>query len=179
MPLSCSAKLQPWDSCVSKRLSLREFQQNILDRIQQKEVAGDRITTLGIQVGQGFWLVEMQDISEVLPVPPLTAVPLTQPWYRGVANVRGNLYGIADLAAFMGQGDMPNAAQGRVILVAQKFAINVGFLVVRVLGLRDARSWEYEDREGEGYFKDEQGQMWRKLDVTQLLQQPDFLQIGI
>ena len=66
MLLSYSAKLQHWDSFVSKRLSLREFQQNILDRIQQKEVAGDRITTLGIQIGQGFWLVEMQDISEVL-----------------------------------------------------------------------------------------------------------------
>ena len=164
---------------MSKRLSLREFQQNILDRIQQKEVAGDRASTLGIQVGQDLWLVEMQDVGEVLPVPPLTVVPLTQPWYRGVANVRGNLYGITDLAAFMGQSEMPNVGQGRVMLVAQKYAFNVGFLVARVLGLRDARSWQVEEKDGEAYYKDEQGQMWRKLDVTQLLQQPDFLQIGI
>lgn len=164
---------------MSKRLSLREFQQSILDRIQQKEVAGDRASTLGIEVGQNLWLVEMQDVSEVLPLPPLTPVPLTQPWYQGVANVRGNLYGITDLAAFMGQSEMTNVAQGRVLLVAQKFAINVGFLVTRVLGLRDARSWQVEEKDGEMYYKDEQGQMWRKLDMTQLLQQPDFLQIGI
>ena len=164
---------------MSKRLSLREFQQSILDRIQKKEVAGDRATTLGVEVGQDLWLVEMQDVSEVLPLPPLTPVPLTQPWYRGVANVRGNLYGITDLAAFMGQGEMSNMGQGRVLLVGQKFAINVGFLVTRVLGLRDARNWQFEEKEGEAYYKDEQGHLWRKLDVPQLLQQPDFLQIGI
>ena len=164
---------------MSKRLSLREFQQSILDRIQQKEVAGDRASTLGVQVGQDLWLVEMQDVSEVLPLPHLTPVPLTQPWYRGVANVRGNLYGITDLAAFMGKGEATNIVHGRIMLVAQKFAFNVGFLVTRVMGLRDVRGWQYEDRDGEVYYKDEQGQMWRKLDVTQLLQQPDFLQIGI
>lgn len=164
---------------MSKRLSLREFQKSILDRIQQKEVVGDRASTLGIQLGQDFWLVEMHDVGEVLPMPPLTPVPLTQPWYRGVANVRGNLYGITDLAAFMGQSETPSVGQGRVLLVAQKFAFNVGFLVTRVLGLRDSRSWQYEEKDGEAHYKDEQGQMWRKLDVTQLLQQPDFLQIGI
>lgn len=164
---------------MSKRLNLREFQQNILDRIQQNEVAGDRASTLGVQMGQGLWLIEMQDIGEVLPIPPLTPVPLTQPWYRGVANVRGNLYGIADLAAFMGQIETPGVGQGRVLLAAQKFAFNVGFLVTRVLGLRDVTSWQREEKDGEAYYKDEQGQLWRKLDVAQLLQQPDFLQIGI
>lgn len=164
---------------MSKRLSLREFQQSILDRIQQKEVAGDRASTLGIEVGHDLWLVEMQDISEVLPIPPLTPVPLTQSWYRGVANVRGNLYSITDLAEFMGQSEISGGAQSRVLLVAQKYAINVGLLVTRVLGLRDVRGWQYEDKDGEAHYKDEQGQMWRKLDVAQLLQQPDFLQIGI
>ena len=158
---------------MSKRLNLREFQQSILDRIQQKEVAGDRASTLGVEVGNGFWLVDMQDVSEVLPV------PLTQAWYRGVANVRGNLYSITDLAEFMGQSETANVMHGRVLLVAQKYACNVGFLVSRVLGLRDVRSWQYEEKDGETYYKDEQGNMWRKLDVTQLLQQPDFLQIGI
>lgn len=164
---------------MARRFSLREFQQNIIDRIQQKEIAGDRISTLGIQVGPDYWVVEMQDINEVLAVPPVTPVPLTQPWHYGVANVRGNLYSISDLAAFMGRGETLNAGQSRVLLVSQKFACNVGLLVTRVLGLRDTRNWQYENKEGEARYQDEQGQVWRKLDVAQLLQQPDFLQIGI
>lgn len=164
---------------MAKRFSLREFQQKIIDRIQQKEVAGDRISTLGIQLGHDFWLVEMQEISEVLPLPDITPVHLTQPWYRGIANVRGNLYSIADLAAFMGQGETPNGMQTRILLVNPKFACNAGLIVARVLGLRDMRSWKYEVQDGETRYQDEQGQMWRKLEVAQLLLQPDFLQIGI
>ena len=164
---------------MGKRFSLREFQQKIIDRIQQREVAGDRISTLGIQVGQDNWLVEMQEISEVLPLPEITPVHLTQPWYLGVANVRGNLYSVADLAAFMGQGETPNNGQSRVLLVSHKFSCNAGLLVSRVLGLRDSTGWQHEMVEGETRYQDEQGQEWRKLEVAQLLLQPDFLQIGI
>lgn len=164
---------------MAKRFSLREFQQKIIDRIQQKEVAGDRISTLGIQVGEDYWLVEMQEISEVLPISDITPVHLTQPWYRGIANVRGNLYSIADLAAFMGQGETPNGLQTRILLVSPKFACNAGLIVGRVLGLRDARNWKHEVQDGETRYQDEQKQVWRKLEVAQLLLQPDFLQIGI
>ena len=164
---------------MAKRFSLREFQQKIIDRIQQKEVAGDRISTLGIQVGSDYWLVEMQEISEVLPLPDITPVHLTQPWYGGIANVRGNLYSIADLAAFMGLGKTPEGMQTRILLVSPKFACNAGLMVARVMGLRDTRSWKYEVQDGEARYQDEQGQVWRKLEVAQLLLQPDFLQIGI
>ena len=63
---------------MAKRFSLREFQQKIIDRIQQKEVAGDRISTLGVQLGEEYWLVDMHEISEVLPMPEITPVHLTQ-----------------------------------------------------------------------------------------------------
>ena len=164
---------------MAKSFGLREFQQKLLDRIQLQEAAGDRISTLGIQIGRAFWLVEMEDISEVLTLPTVATVPLTQPWYRGVANVRGNLYGIADLAAFMGQGETPEGGQCRVLLAAQKFSCNAGLLVTRVLGLRDTLKWQQEMKDGEVHWRDEQSHLWRKLDMSQLLQQPDFLQIGI
>lgn len=165
---------------MAKRFSLREFQQGILDRIQKQEAStSQHVATLGIQVGQSLWLIDMQDISEVLPPPSVTPVPLTQPWYRGVANVRGNLYSISDLAAFMGLGETHNDSQTRVLLTNPKLDCNVGLLVTRVLGLRDAMAWSHEVRDGEEQYHDEQGQMWRKLDLAQLVQQPDFLQIGI
>ncbi len=165
---------------MSKRFSLREFQQGILDRIQHQEtLAAERAATLGIQVGQGLWLIEMQDISEVLPPPSVTPVPLTQSWYRGVANVRGNLYSISDLAAFMGAGETQSDNQARVLLSNPKLDCNVGLLVTRVLGLRDTKAWSHEVLDGEEQYRDEQGQMWRKLDMAQLVQQPDFLQVGV
>lgn len=166
---------------MAKRLSLREYQQRIIDRIQiqQKGGAVDNISTLGIQVGKDNWLVEMQEIAEVLPLPDITPVRLTQPWFRGVANIRGNLYSISDLAAFMGLGETTASMQSRVLLVNPKFSCNAGLVVSRVLGLRDTKNWQYRATEGDAHYLDEQGQLWHKLDVGQLMLQPDFLQIGV
>jgi len=164
---------------MSKRFNLREFQQGVLDRLQaQVAGGGNRASTLGVQVGNELWLVEMSDISEVLSAPPLTRVPLTKPWYCGVANVRGNLYSIVDLAVFNGGAAIPLEGQSRVLLIGQKFAFNAGLLVSRVLGLRNATDWQSSEQDGEMRLQDAEGQKWHKLEMAQLLNKPEFLQIG-
>ena len=164
---------------MSKRFNLREFQQSVLDRMQaQATGGGNRVSTLGVQVGDQYWLVDMSDINEVLSPPPLTKVPLTKPWYCGVANVRGNLYSIIDINVYNGGAEIPHEGQSRVMLVGQKFAFNAGLLVSRVLGLRNATSWEHVEHDGEALLRDGSGQIWHKLEMAQLLQQPEFLQIG-
>jgi twitching motility protein PilI len=164
---------------MSKRFNLREFQQSVLDRLQaQVAGGGGRVSTLGVQVGEDFWLVDMSDINEVLPLPPLTVVPLTKPWYCGVSNVRGNLYSIIDFAVFNDGAPTPHEGQSRVLLAGQKFAFNAGLLVSKVLGMRNATEWQSSEQYGEIRLRDGDGQVWRKLDMEQLLQQPEFLQIG-
>ena len=159
---------------MSKRFNLREFQQGVLDRLQARVAGGgSRASTLGVQVGDELWLVDMSDISEVLSPPPLT-----KPWYCGVANVRGNLYSIVDLGMFNGGAPIPLEGQSRLLLVGQKFAFNAGLLVSRVLGLRNATDWKSSEQYGEVRLLDGEGQMWRKLEMSQLLQKPEFLQIG-
>lgn len=190
---------------MSKRLNLREFQQNLIDRLRVKDLSAARVDTLGVQIAGRNWLVDMVDISEVLPLPALTAVPFTRPWFRGVANVRGNLYSVVDMAAYErsgtalrpstssegsgqaarpstssgGSGQAPGDANNRVLLVADRFAFNVALLVDRVLGLRDARTWSQSEVDGQIEYRDEQGASWRKLDVRGLLGQAEFLQIGV
>jgi twitching motility protein PilI len=164
---------------MSKRFNLREFQQSVLDRLQAQASSGaDRVSTLGVQVGGECWLVNMSDINEVLSPPPLTPVPLTKPWFCGVANVRGNLYSIVDYSVYLGGAAIPPEGQSRVLLVGQKYAFNAGLMVSRVLGLRNPAGWQETVQDGEVRLQDENGQVWRKLDMAQLLQQPEFLQIG-
>jgi twitching motility protein PilI len=114
----------------------------------------------------------------VLPLPQLTLVPLTKPWYCGVANVRGNLYSIVDLGAYMDSETTKREAHNRVLLLGQRFAFNTGLLVSRVLGLRNTQDWQHQEFNGEMRLQDTNGQVWRKLDITQMLSQPEFLQIG-
>jgi twitching motility protein PilI len=163
---------------MSKRLNLREFQQRVIERLQDKNLSAARISTLGVQIAGQNWLVEMTDISEVLPLPSLTPAPFVKPWFLGVANVRGNLYGVTDMAAYQHGGAASGGLDNRVLLVAERYAFNAALLVDRVLGLRDARNWQQEgDGEQTGY-RDEQGTHWRKLDVPGLLEQAEFLQVG-
>lgn len=163
---------------MSKRTNLREFQQDLSNRMQDKSRTSGQLSLLGVQIAEQNWLVEMVDISEVLSLPTLTAVPLTQPWFRGVANVRGNLYCVADMAAFLHQGAASGAVTNRLLLTAERYGINAGLLVDRVFGLRDTRSWQQDAVQADQYY-DAQGMVWRKLDVASLLGQPEFLQIGI
>jgi twitching motility protein PilI len=164
---------------MSKRFNLREFQQGLLDRMQLQAESGTQVATLGIVVGQDNWLVEMSDISEVLAVPELTTVPLTKPWYCGVANVRGNIYSITDLGAYMDYGQTAHDVQSRVLLIGQKYNFNTGLLVSKVLGLRNSTEWQSSEEDGVEFYLDSSGQQWRKLDIRQLLQQPEFIQIGV
>lgn len=163
---------------MAKRLNLREFQQRLSDRLRDKDPSAARITTLGVQIAGQNWLVDMVDISEVLPLPQLTFVPFAKPWFRGVANVRGNLYGIADVAAYQRGGMASGEAGNRVLLVAERYAFNAALLVDRVLGLRDARTWAQSGLDGQIGYRDEQGALWGKLDISGLLQQEEFLHIG-
>ena len=41
---------------MSKRFNLREFQQQVLDRLQMQGVGSAKISTLGVQVGQHLCL---------------------------------------------------------------------------------------------------------------------------
>jgi twitching motility protein PilI len=164
---------------MGKRHDLRQFQQDLNDRMQAKGLAGERVSALGIQAGGEHWLVEMSDIGEVLPVPPLTPVPLTKPWYRGVANVRGNLYSVVDVAACLGLDAALSGARSRVLLLAPKHGFNTGLLVSRVFGLRNPRNWRRTEKGGAVLYEDSAGQTWKQLDMAALLRQPGFLHIGI
>jgi twitching motility protein PilI len=179
---------------MSKRLNLREFQQDLINRMQAKDHACDQISTLGVQIAEQNWLVDMLDLSEILPLPPLSAVPLTKPWFIGVVSVRGILYGVSDMAAYQQKGKAASTGSGqaastssghasgasanRILLVAERHAFNAALLVDRVLGLRNARLWEQSEVDGQVQYHDEQGNFWRKLDIAGLLGRPDFLQIS-
>lgn len=56
---------------------------------------------IAFEVGGQEFVAPMGEVSEILAVPELTPIPLTKPWLLGVANVRGRLLPLADLAKFL------------------------------------------------------------------------------
>ncbi len=169
---------------MARRTGLREFQLSVAERLRTAASRAALSSKLGFQVAGRNWFVALHQVSEVIPVPASVGVPLTQPWFRGVANVRGNLYGIVDFAAFQGGEPTGPGLERRVILVSDKLVAGAGILVSRMLGLRSPEAFEAADRPSEapawvgGVFRDAGGAEWRELDLPALAKERRFLEVG-
>src|ERR1700758_3164570 len=58
-------------------------------------------TGLGFRLRERWLVAPREDVREVITVPRMTRVPGARPWMLGVANVRGNLLPITDLAQLL------------------------------------------------------------------------------
>lgn len=167
---------------MAEKLSLRDYQRDLAQRLRAAGAARSA-SLLALQVGPEGWLVDLGDAGEVIPVPKITPVPLTKHWFRGMANIRGNLYGVIDFPAFLGAAPAAQTEQSRLLLLGDRFRMGSALLVDRSLGLRnpaqlkprtprEARPWL------RGEYTDEEGRLWKELDAPQLVQQQEFLNVG-
>lgn len=169
---------------MAKRLGLQEFQQNLLTRLQEAAATTAIASVLGFQSGSNYWLVEMSELKELLPVGKIKPVPHAQSWYRGLTNVRGNLISVIDFAAWQEQPLTPSDSNNRILILSQRFAVDAALLVNRVVGLRVLHELRHQAHGaaespwiGAGY-EDNQYQ-WRKLELSALVQQAEFLNVGV
>ena len=116
-------------------------------------------------------------------------MPLTQPWFLGLANIRGNLYSVVNLAGFLGHETVVThgaSGQSRLILFGPRAGdLNVGVVVESVLGLRnvadltpvasfpDAPAW-YGQR-----WADPDGGAWQEFDLARLAADETFLRVSL
>jgi twitching motility protein PilI len=168
---------------IRRRASLREFQEALSRRIAASAGTVREDVRLGVRAGNRLWLLRLPDAGEILSIPPLTPVPLTRPWFRGMANVRGNLHAVIDLGQFLGAAATAPSPAARMLLVGRLHGTNAALIVERVLGLRHlrdlaprahARNAEWTGAE----YADAQDQQWHELDVGALLQAPEFMAIA-
>lgn len=169
---------------MARRVSLREFQQDLVRRLNEAAAADAPSARLGVQVGSELWLVRLDEAGEVIPVPAIAHVPLTRGWFRGLANIRGNLFSVIDLAAFQGGEPTPQTPDARLLLVAERYHLNVALLVSRMLGLRSLQHFEPHEGGGErlweaSRYAGRDGQIWRELSMNALVYSEGFLQAGL
>jgi twitching motility protein PilI len=169
---------------MAKKGSLREFQAHLASRLanaSNRSAAG----LLGVQSGADYWLLKLSDSGEIIPLTPLTGVPLAKSWFVGIANIRGNLYAVADFSAFQGKEATPQNTSSRLLLIGTRHGNNAALLVTRMLGLRNvedltpvaadsnAPPWASEA------YTDNEGRRWKMLDVRELLADEGFMDIGV
>lgn len=163
-----------------RRSRLRQYQVQLLERMQAaKSGAAEGGRELGVLLGGQLCLLDLTQISEILPLQPTTPVPLTQEWYLGLANIRGHLTGVIDLARYQGQEAGDSApSERRLITFAPGLGFNCALQVERVLGLRKLAEMAQLD-DARQQFRDADGQQWNRIDLALLVQDPRFSHVGL
>ena len=180
---------------MANREALRQLQSRLAERLQVARTEARQLSWLAVEcAGQGF-LVPLTSAGEIFPSGALLPVPHTQPWFLGVANLRGQLHGVVDLAAFLGMRlPLPRDAlreQARLLAFNPALGSHSAVLVDRLSGLRSAAQLTAEppdDPAGQpaqvrpafanARWRDADGRAWQEIDLAALSRHPQFLAIA-
>ena len=174
---------------MAKREALRELQVRLASRLQAAKTEDLSVSSwLAVESAGQFYLLPLGHAGEIFPWSVVQPVPYTQKWFMGVANLRGALAGVIDLAAFLGASSArTEQALTETSLLAFNAAleVNVALLVDRLAGLRGTDAFvasEPPAKDAPAFFGstylDASGARWQELNLQALSQDSAFLSIS-
>lgn len=175
---------------MANREALRELQARLASRLQAASTEGVSISWLAVKAGGGNYLFPLAQSGEIFALASIQAVPYSRPWFRGVVNLRGGLYGVVDLAGFItGKATPPRSeqalAESSVITLNAALEVNCALMVDALAGLRHGDAFPESAPPPEGspaYFGDRytdpNGDHWQEINLRSLSQLPQFLSIS-
>ncbi|MGH8034349.1 MAG: chemotaxis protein CheW [Lysobacterales bacterium] len=125
----------------------------------------------------------IERVQEILPLPSSTPVPGAKPWIIGLANVRGNLMTIVDLAWFLYGSRSQVTPRSRLLSTGSQKS-PVGLLIDEVFGQRHFLNSDATDAELPGnspllgLVKRQHllgTESWQELELDQLFKSTEFL----
>lgn len=174
---------------MANREALRDLQARLASRLQAAKAEGLSISWLAVRAGGADYLLPLAQSGEIFPLPAVQPVPYSQSWFLGVVNLRGGLFGVVDLAAFI-SGAAPARteqywAEASVVTLNSALEINSALLVDALAGLRHVGAFSGSEPPPEGappYFGnryvDADGSRWQEINLQQLSQMSEFLSIS-
>ena len=167
---------------MARKFNLRQFQTDLSRRMQAAAQAPAQASRLGFQAAGANWLVSLEEIDEVMPLPEIVATPGTTRWFRGMTNIRGNLYAVTDLSDFLEGTPTQESADSRLLLVHRKHGVNAALIIERSLGLRQIGHFEKKNSQAKwscssDCFQESDGTDWLEIDLTRLLADSAFLSV--
>ncbi|MEY4749983.1 MAG: hypothetical protein RIQ60_2197 [Pseudomonadota bacterium] len=125
---------------MAQKDALRELQGRLAERLQAARTLERPAGWLAVECESQGFLLPLAEAGEIFQAGALMRVPHTRPWFLGVANLRGSLTGVVDLAGFLGlrSARTQRDTQARLIALNPSLELNAALLVDRLAGLRNA-----------------------------------------
>jgi twitching motility protein PilI len=170
---------------MANKQALRDLQTRLADRLQAARTEPLGRSWLAVECSSRGFLFPLRDAGEIFAMAPLVHVPHSHRWFLGVANLRGHLHGVVDLAGFLGvKTAEAGRDQARLVGFNQALDINCVLLVDRLSGLRSESELTRDgDQAGErpsfvgGRYRDASSRVWQELNLVELAGNDLFLKI--
>ena len=170
---------------MANKQALRDLQSRLAERLQAARTQERGQSWLAVECrGHGF-LLPLREAGEIFALATILPVPYSQRWFLGVANLRGHLHGVVDLAGFLGVKSIEaGREQARLVGFNQALDLNCVLLVDRLAGLRSDAELAREPDLAEprpafvgARLRDAAGRLWQELALTELANDDAFLKI--
>lgn len=175
----------PESKKTKRRHQLWAFQREIVQRTQNARDNTDNLSRrLAVKAGSEHVLLDLMQTGEILTNINLTPVPLTKTWFLGIANSRGSLFGVVDLAGFLGQPIAVHDRNDRLLIFANAISTHCAIRVSKVFGLIDTTTMSQQKLTPDGLrfstqiYIDKESQRWTQLDLANMARDPTFLDIN-
>ncbi len=174
---------------MADKTALRELQQRLAERMQAAREQTLIAKWLAVECAGVGLLFSLKQASEIFAPVPIKPVPYAKPWLAGVANLRGGLFTVVDLAVYFGLRDhMPGrglSPHNRLVSLGGDLNLNCALLVDRLAGLRSDEQLPLAADQPTGKLPrfvgalhvDEAGRSWQEINLEALSRQENFLHI--
>jgi twitching motility protein PilI len=174
---------------MANRAAIRELQTRLATRLQAARTEGVLVSWLAVRAGGANYLLPLVQSGEIFPLGTLQRVPYCTAWFAGVLNLRGGLFGVVDLAAFIDAGKAPvrsehSLSEASVVTLHAAMEVNCALLVDSLAGLRNTDAFAQSSGPEPGspaYFGNRYvepaGAVWQEINLQTLSQLPRFLSI--
>lgn len=175
---------------MANRQALKELQTRLAERLQLARTQGVAPLWLAVEAGGKKYLFPLAQSGEIFPWVSIQPVSYTHAWFLGVANLRGGLYGVVDLATYVG-GKAPLSknelarTDSRLVSLNSALELNCVLLIDKLAGLRKQDAFiDFLEREPDApaffgnQYVDLNGASWQEINLQRLAQQVHFLAIA-
>lgn len=175
---------------MANRQALRVLQTRLAERLQLARTEGVAASWLAVEAGGKNYLFPLSQSGEIFPWVSTQPVPYTQAWFAGVANLRGGLFGVVDLASYVSGQALPlknelTRSDSRLVALNGALEVNCALLIDRLAGLRNQAAFsDFSEKSADApeffgnQYVDINGVSWQEINLQLLAQQADFLTIG-
>jgi len=182
---------------MANKEALRALQQRLAERLNMVRQQAPVRNFLAVEIAGSGFLLPLDQVGEIFPLTAIQAVPHCQGWFLGVANLRGQLHGVADLAAYLGlpgrtaprqAAEVSARDAGRLIAFNTSLQMNAALWIDRLMGLRNPQTLqpaEPSDADAArphfigATWRDDQSRNWYELNLAALVADEQFLKIDV